>query len=143
MEKSGATLSVLSALARLEIDPWEEAAALALLPKDQASGRLNSLLAKLPEAQAVFVERDALCQRSVDLLPIPNASGAKPDPLVPAAIGALTWSNMLLILITMIVFGMVGSLISPQTSPADVSPHGVVAPSSSRAAADAAAATSK
>ena len=137
------TLSVLSALARLEIDPWEEAAALALLPKDQASGRLSSLLAKLPEAQTAFVERDALCERSVDLLPIPNAAVAKPAQFDTAAIGALTWSKMLLILVAMIVFGMIGSLVSPQMSSAELSPRSVVAQSSTRTDAVHAVAKSK
>ena len=41
-------LSVLSALARLNIDPWEEAAELSELPKISAAQRLASLIAKLP-----------------------------------------------------------------------------------------------
>jgi hypothetical protein len=38
-------LSVLSALARLDIDPWEEAAALARLTRESAIERLTSIIA--------------------------------------------------------------------------------------------------
>ena len=41
-------LSVLSALARRDVDPWEEAAELSELPKRTASQRLAALIARLP-----------------------------------------------------------------------------------------------
>jgi hypothetical protein len=41
-------LSVLSALARLDVDPWEEAAKLSELPKDTAAQRLASFIVRLP-----------------------------------------------------------------------------------------------
>jgi hypothetical protein len=41
-------LSVLSALARLDVDPRQEAAQLALLPVKTATQRLASLIAALP-----------------------------------------------------------------------------------------------
>jgi hypothetical protein len=47
-EKNETPLSVISALARLNLDPWEEAAALARLAPEPAARRLASLLAKLP-----------------------------------------------------------------------------------------------
>ena len=34
-------LTVLSALSRLDLDPWKEAAELSALPKDTAAGRLT------------------------------------------------------------------------------------------------------
>jgi hypothetical protein len=47
-EDSTMTLSVLSALSRLNVDPWAEAAQLSALPKDIAAQRLASLIARLP-----------------------------------------------------------------------------------------------
>lgn len=44
----GMPLSVLSALARLNVDPWQEAANLALLPREAAIQRLTGLIAQLP-----------------------------------------------------------------------------------------------
>lgn len=45
---NGMLLSVVSALARLGIDPWQEAATLARLPARTATDRLASLIAALP-----------------------------------------------------------------------------------------------
>jgi len=47
-DAKGMTVSVLSALARLDVDPREEAAKLAQLPEGRAVERLTSLLAVLP-----------------------------------------------------------------------------------------------
>jgi hypothetical protein len=68
-ERNGMTLSLLSALARLNIDPWEEAAGLSQLPKYAAAHRLASLIARLP--QRTWGERDcsAIADRLVELLP--------------------------------------------------------------------------
>ena len=47
-DKSGMPLSVVSALARLDVDPWEEAARLAAMPGEAATQRLSALIASLP-----------------------------------------------------------------------------------------------
>ena len=63
-------LSVLSALARLDIDPWQEAAELARLPREAAVRRLASLIANLPEDGAAS-QRDpkTIAARLIALLP--------------------------------------------------------------------------
>jgi hypothetical protein len=70
-ESNGMRLSVLSALARMNVDPWEEATRLAAMPKAIAEKTLVSILDlvcgrswKPPEAQAIAV-------RLVRLLPQP------------------------------------------------------------------------
>ena len=62
-------LSVLSALARLDIDPWEEAAELAELPKDTATQRLAALIARLPDPRWVRADSRAIADRLIELLP--------------------------------------------------------------------------
>ena len=47
-EKNGTPLSILSALARLGMDPWGEAARLADMPRAGAASALAAILAKLP-----------------------------------------------------------------------------------------------
>jgi hypothetical protein len=47
-EQNGVTLSVLSGLTRLGLDPWEEAARLTPLPKVRAAEALATLIARLP-----------------------------------------------------------------------------------------------
>jgi hypothetical protein len=67
-ERNGMLLSVLSALARLDLDPWFEAASLSRLPAPAATQRLTSLLSSLPSAQ-LKVPAPATIMRLVGLLP--------------------------------------------------------------------------
>lgn len=60
-------LSVLSALARLDIDPWQEAANLAGLPRRTATARLAALLTRLPRPTQPDAEGTAA--RLIALLP--------------------------------------------------------------------------
>ncbi len=65
-EAIGAPLSVVSALARLDVDPWQEAAELARMPREAANQRLTSLIAALPEARLAPA---AIAKRLIKLLP--------------------------------------------------------------------------
>ena len=47
-DRNGTTLSVLSALARLDVDPWDEATSLARMPREAAAERLTALIDALP-----------------------------------------------------------------------------------------------
>src|ERR1700756_1699794 len=47
-EQNGVTLSVVSALTRLGLDPWEEASRLTPLPKPRAAEALAKVIARLP-----------------------------------------------------------------------------------------------
>ena len=67
----GASLSVLSALARSDVDPWHEAAELARMPREAASQRLTKLLAALPGRS---LDSAAIADRLVKLLPFGNSS---------------------------------------------------------------------
>ena len=62
-------LSVLSALARLNIHPWQEAADLSELPKDAATQRLASLIARLPTPRWTQADSTAIANRLIQLLP--------------------------------------------------------------------------
>src|ERR1700691_5268465 len=68
-DKSGIPLSVVSALARLDVDPWEEAAKLAAMPDEAATQRLSALIASLPMESATDPERRTIAARLVALLP--------------------------------------------------------------------------
>jgi hypothetical protein len=79
-------LSVLSALARLDVDPWEEAAQLAALPEESASAKLAAMLANLPGGPADRRDLDAHCARSVRLLSfVAGAAQARAEPTGPPA----------------------------------------------------------
>jgi hypothetical protein len=68
-EQNGVTLSVVSALTRLGLDPWEEAARLTPLPKARAAEALSTLIARLPIHRTGSSDDLAISQRLVELLP--------------------------------------------------------------------------
>jgi hypothetical protein len=78
-------LSVLSALARLDIDPWQEAAKLSELPGGAATQRLASLIAVLPDESSAYPDPATVAARLIALLPRP----ANPNiPLRATSFGA-------------------------------------------------------
>ena len=62
-------LSVLSALARLDLDPWREAAELARMPQQSARQRLTSLIEALPNQPPTRPELETVSTRLIALLP--------------------------------------------------------------------------
>ncbi len=68
-EGNGMMLSVVSALARLEIDPWEEAARLAALPKEAAATALDHLIDRLPRGLWARSDIPAIAASLIELLP--------------------------------------------------------------------------
>jgi hypothetical protein len=67
-EKNGMLLSVLSALARLDVDPWQEAATLTKMPAQDATLRLTLLLSSLPSDAAKLLAPSTVI-RLISLLP--------------------------------------------------------------------------
>lgn len=68
-ERNGMLLTTLSALARLDVDPWQEAANLARLPGKTATERLASLIAALPEGPSAHIDSETIAARLIALLP--------------------------------------------------------------------------
>lgn len=62
-------LSVVSALARLDLDPWQEATKLAGLPGEAATTRLASLIAALPDGPSAHRDSRSIAARLIALLP--------------------------------------------------------------------------
>jgi len=82
-EPRGMRLSVLSGLARMNLDPWDEAARLAALPTSDAEGTLVSTLNLLPGHPQESSETEILASRLVALLPkAAEATTAKVAPAV-------------------------------------------------------------
>jgi len=94
-------LSVLSALARLDLDPWTEAAELARMPADGAARRLSSLLAGVVKGPPAQSDRATIAARLVALLPTsPTMIAASHGP----APGAASVPKLRLIRIMCLVF---------------------------------------
>jgi hypothetical protein len=87
-ERHGMTLSVLSALARLGLDPWEQATTLATHTREAAARELALLMSALPEWAAPGHDAIGITARLVALLPAATgrqaSAGAPVTPPEPA-----------------------------------------------------------
>ena len=77
-DRNGMPLSVLSALARLGVDPWQEAARLTALPEATATLSLAALLAARPDGASADTGGGATAARLIALLP--RRAGANTSP---------------------------------------------------------------
>jgi hypothetical protein len=68
-QRNGMPLNVVSALTRLDVDPWEEAARLATLPKALAAEALEPMIARLPIFRRQQSDNLVISWRLVELLP--------------------------------------------------------------------------
>jgi hypothetical protein len=103
-DRNGMLLSVVSALARLNVDPWQEAAQLAGLPGDTATRRLASLIATLPDQPSAHLDASNIAARLVSLLPRRGGADIAPRPTsigagaatnFPAVIYVIIWVSFM------------------------------------------------
>ena len=107
-EANGMQLSVLSALARMDVDPWEEATRLAAMPKAIAERTLVSTLDQVLGKSCHRSETEVIAARLVQLLPH-RGEGGTITPTETARVGAqrtywLVWLG----------FALAISLLSPR-----------------------------
>jgi hypothetical protein len=108
-EANGTPLSVLSALARMDIDPWEEAARLAAMPKAIVGRTLVSTLDSVPGRRWNPSETEVIAARLVQLLPHQGEGETTAAPTEAARVGTqraywLVWLG----------FALAVSLLSPR-----------------------------
>ncbi len=113
-------LSVLSALARLDIDPWQEADKLARLPGETATQRLASLIATLPDWPSMHLDNGTIAARLIALLPTRTRSNI-PSRKTLLGGGAVTKPRtvifMIFIYVTIAVFMMGAQWIAASREP--------------------------
>jgi len=68
-DASGTSITVVSALARLDLDPWAEAANLTRLPGAIATQKLAKVISRLPEIPSARVDSSMVAARLIGLLP--------------------------------------------------------------------------
>jgi hypothetical protein len=85
--RNGTPLSVLSALARLDVDPWQEATSLARMTTDSAAARLAALIVALPDGPTKGVPATTVAANLVTLLPKPAGFTINSSHGVFAAVG--------------------------------------------------------
>ena len=76
--RNGMPLSVVSLLARCDVDPWLEAASLAAMPADAAVRRLDSLIRALPDQPLTLPDSRTVATRLIALLPRCTAPNTRP-----------------------------------------------------------------
>jgi hypothetical protein len=133
-ERNGMLLSVLSALARSNVDPWEEAARLARLPHKAATSFLASLLAGLPDVPSARSDSGALAEHLINLLPQrvtaggPSQERAPPQTMpIPASVNyGQALAKSLLVYLVLLAFFLVTQWVLthalPLTAPIAATP---------------------
>ena len=86
-DRNGTTLSVLSALARLDVDPWQEAASLARMPSATAIMRLTALIDALPDESTKNIRAKGIVDDLIALLPKSSGFAVRPTDSVLAVVG--------------------------------------------------------
>jgi hypothetical protein len=135
-DRNGLSLSVISLLARMNLDPWEEAGDLATLPAEAAASRLGVALATLTDpvlrqanSRTLVLRLLALLPRGAPaVIPTPGAASAAVAPAdFKARLGAA--------IVIMSALALLGSQIiaahrsAPVQAGVDHGPAGLTAPS--------------
>ncbi len=68
-DRNGSIVTVLSTLARLNLDPWKEAAELASLGREAAQARLGLLLSRFRDVPALGIDHASIARALTLLLP--------------------------------------------------------------------------
>ena len=109
-DRNGTTLSVLSALARLDVDPWREARALARMPRKAAAERLTALIEALPREEPGGLPSRASAADLVAQLPTGRTDTIRTSDSAPEAVGFRQTPTLMglgaFVLIALIVLGL-------------------------------------
>jgi hypothetical protein len=113
VDQYGRQLSVVSALARLDLDAWAEAAKLARLPRDIAADKLSAFIRRCTELPQAMKDSRKIAARLVELLPnrtvLPRRTMA--TTLAPGQAAKLGRSTAMFILFVALVIGV--QLLAP------------------------------
>jgi hypothetical protein len=115
-------------LARLNLDPWVEAASWAKLPRQVATARLTQSIGLMPLSPHALAAASATASRLTLLLPGPSAAArTAPAEGPPTALQALlarapSWAPMVAVLAALIIGFAVSGLVT-WPAPIATSPH--------------------
>jgi hypothetical protein len=115
-DRNGTGLSVLSALARLDVDPWKEATSLARMPSAAAVVRLTELIDALPHEPAIAIPSRMNAADLVAQLPKGKTPNVRPSDSIFAATG-LRETKVLIALSAFAVMMLIVCAISGHLSP--------------------------
>jgi len=123
-DRNGMPLSVVSFLARRDLDPWQEAAILAVMPADAATRRLESMIRALPDQPLTLPDSGTVANRLIALLPRridPKIGGpesqAKTDDAAAFALSRRTTVVAMIVVVTMMMLLMGAQLARLRNEP--------------------------
>ena len=114
IEPNGMELSVLSALSRRGLDPWQEAQRLAQLPRLAAADGLAQILRTVPAVQALRLDVKVNAERLVALLPVRRAVTVGQFPSKLSATPVQVPRGLTLVMMAAIFGGMLVPLFMPK-----------------------------
>ena len=113
-DRNGNAVTVLSALARLDLEPWEEAAVLAALENKAAGSRLEMLLSQFRDVPSLKQDCASVARKLTRLLPkrrkrLTTVSGGAENG--PANLTGLIWValTILFLILQFILSGSPGT----------------------------------
>ena len=101
-DRTGAAVTVLSALARLDLEPWSEARELARLAREEAQARLTKHFEAITDIPALALASEGRAAKLVSLLPL-RASPRVPKPLEAGTFPKLSVSWTLMAFVGVVV----------------------------------------
>jgi hypothetical protein len=113
-EPNGMELSVLSALSRRGLDPWQEAQRLAQLPPFAAADGLAEILRAVPAVQALRLDVKVIAERLVALLPVRATVTAGQFPTKLTATPVQVPGGLTLMMMAAIFGGLLVPLLMPK-----------------------------
>jgi hypothetical protein len=131
-DDNGMVVSVLSAFARLDFDPWQKAAEFARLPAGPGRTKLAAMIAALPAMSVARTQADIIADRLIALLPgqLPTAIVSRNFPKFGQSMDFKS-PRFLIQLGLLVAFSLASQIIMighrPQ-SPADGSPAQISSP---------------
>jgi hypothetical protein len=131
-DRNGLMLSVASMLARLDLDPWHEAASFAGLPVAAATQKLTSLIAALPDQAFKKFDPAALAAGLITLLPRQRPPHRAIPARPPSVSGTtLTPRKMVSVVVLLLFMGFLATqfFLSSREPPTPGAAHHTQAPS--------------
>jgi hypothetical protein len=113
-DRNGYAVTVLSALARLGLDPWNETAELVTMRRNDARARLETLLARFQDVPSLASDHGRVARDLSHLLPEGRTSGALQRAASTVADGrpgtnGAIWAVLAIIFVLFLMFMVGGS----------------------------------
>jgi hypothetical protein len=115
-DRNGSVVTVLSTLARLGFDPWQETTELVTLGRDAARARLEALLAQFRDVPTLTSDHERVARDLSQLLPESQSSGSLKRAAAGASDGRSRKSGgiwtvlaIIFLLVQMLMFGGSGA----------------------------------